>query len=299
MEIQVTEKQYKTFGNCIQISNGIIELMVTIDFGPRIISYSLVGKENVLYEDENKKITIGEIGCKLYGGHRLWISPEIQGRTDYPDNDSVQWKTIENGILLCAPIEEKNGIQKEMEIIIEPNSSNVKVNHMITNKGVWAIEMAPWALTVMAQGGKEVIPQPKRETGLLANRVLAVWPYTKMNDERVYWGDNYITIKQDPNSTRAFKIGINNEEGWVAYFVRDQLFVKRYESNIEGQYTDYGVSYETYTNENIIELETLGELKNVQPGKKIIHIEQWSLFVESEVLTNDEKQIKEILSQYV
>ncbi len=37
--------------NCLRLSNGEIELIVTTDVGPRVIGYSFVGGENVLGED--------------------------------------------------------------------------------------------------------------------------------------------------------------------------------------------------------------------------------------------------------
>ena len=42
-------------------------------------------------------------------------------------------------------------------------------------------------------------------------------------------------------------------------------------------YPDYGVSFETYTDKGILEIETLGVLKDVQPNEKVEHIEHWEL----------------------
>lgn len=43
--------QYKNFGNCFTISNGLCELYVTTDVGPRIIKFNPIGKENIMFED--------------------------------------------------------------------------------------------------------------------------------------------------------------------------------------------------------------------------------------------------------
>ena len=84
--ITFKEKEYKNFGKCLEISNGIVDLLVTLDIGPRIIRYGFCGKENMFYEDidrlthnksdELKEVYGDDAVWYLYGGHRLWISPE-------------------------------------------------------------------------------------------------------------------------------------------------------------------------------------------------------------------------------
>jgi len=43
--IQIKEITYKSYKNCIQISNGEINLIVTTQEGPRIIRYGLMENE--------------------------------------------------------------------------------------------------------------------------------------------------------------------------------------------------------------------------------------------------------------
>lgn len=306
-KINIEEMNYGNWGKCIKISNEIIDLIATLDFGPRIIRFGFVGKENMFFEDINYEATNNSESMKifnkgtwkLYGGHRLWASPEGNPRTYYPDNDKVQYEKLENGILLKPEEEVWTQIQKEIEIVLDENSSKVKLIHRITNKGAWSIKFAPWALSVMAKGGKEVIPQPKRETGLLGNRVIALWPYSKMNDRRVYWGENYIILNQDPMDISDFKLGINNEAGWAAYFNFNSLFIKKYEHNINGEYPDFGVSYETFTKHLFLEMESIGELKTVNTGETLEHSEQWCLYDNVIMPSNDECKIGKILNNYI
>ena len=47
----VKEKiESRKWGNCLKLVNDYIELIVSLDFGPRILSYRLHGKENVFFE---------------------------------------------------------------------------------------------------------------------------------------------------------------------------------------------------------------------------------------------------------
>ena len=103
------------WGNCVKITNNIIELLVTVDFGPRVIHLSRIGKDNMMYQDLSRS-TIGEKlkeyddQLRLCGGHRLWISPEVMPRCYYPDSAPVQWEVCGNTVRFTAPVETLNNI---------------------------------------------------------------------------------------------------------------------------------------------------------------------------------------------
>lgn len=303
--VTVKETVYRSWGKCIEISNGIVDVLATVDFGPRIIRYGFVGGPNMFKEDVDgiHTVKVGRFAdkekeWKIYGGHRLWTSPEAHPRSYYPDNEPVEWKRLDNGVVLTPPAEAWNQLQKQIEVTMDPLSGEVTVIHRVTNIGAWPVEFAPWALTVMAQGGKAIIPQVKRETGLLGNRILALWPYSKMNDSRVFWGEHFILLQQGPGET-PFKLGTNNENGWAAYYNNKSLFVKYYHHNPEAAYPDFGVSFESYVCDHFLELETLGELRAVQPDETVTHQEVWNLFSNVELPANDEAQLAKELNHFL
>ena len=55
--MEVKEIHYHSFGKCVKISNGIIEVIVTIDLGPRIVAFGLVGEDNIFYEESGGGVT--------------------------------------------------------------------------------------------------------------------------------------------------------------------------------------------------------------------------------------------------
>jgi hypothetical protein len=55
------------------------------------------------------------------------------------------------------------------------------------------------------------------------------------------------------------------------------LFIKRYEAGEEASHPDFGCSYETFTNDQFLEIETMGPLRKVVPGMALEHVEHWSL----------------------
>lgn len=306
-KINVSVIDNDIFGKCVKITNGIVEMHVTVDIGPRVIYFSAVGKENMFYQDK-EKAPLGEVQpcydgdiTKVYGGHRIWISPEEMPRCYYPDNYPVSYEEIENGVVFTAPVEKVNYIQKVLTVIFDENSSTVKVTNTVKNVGVWNIELAVWSITQVDVGGIEVIPQVKRETGYLHNRSFVLWPYAKMNDDRMYWGNEFLTLCQDENGDGAFKVGLNNENGWGAYFNKGQVFFKFFEPEINGKnYPDNGCCYETYTNEKMLEVECLSQFVTLAPNEETSLCEEWEIHEESETFDpKDENKIKEVISRYI
>ena len=299
-EITIKEMQYGKYGKCIEISNGTADLVVTVDVGPRIIRFGLIGKENEFCDDSTFTVPVEGDEWRLMGGHRLWHSPEVSPRTYSPDNDPVTWKKIENGIRVTQKVEPWVQIKKEMDITLAGCCNKVQIIHRLTNKNAWPIELAPWGITVMAKGGLEVVPQTQRETELLANRVLSLWPYTKMNDHRVYWGDKYITLKQDPATKAPFKFGIPNEDGWAAYFNHGNFFIKRFPHVMDAQYPDFGVSYETYTTDFMLEMESLSPIKRMETDEVVNHMEEWELIAQvPKPQANREDEIEQVVNNYI
>ena len=284
--MKYSEKQYKNYGKCLEITNGIIDITVTLDVGPRIINYSLCGGKNIFFEDIDRQISSDVPAVKeiygddavwyIYGGHRLWLSPE-QGSTYYPDNIPIKYEVKENTITFYQGLQSPINVQGEISLTVGEGSPEVTVLHKITNKSDETKTFAPWALSVLAPGGTEVIPFNDNKTGWLSNRTLMLWDYTEMNDSRVNFGKKYLVIKQDSTKANPFKIGMDNKKGWVAYINNGAAFVKRFGFAEGRDYPDNGCNFETYTNNHMLECETLGTLSIVKPGESVSHKEEWNI----------------------
>jgi len=302
MAITVEKTVYSTWGNCIRVSNGVSELFATLDIGPQIIRYGIIGKSNMFFEDINNKVNKDLSAFKkfekdtwrIYGGHRFWVSPEAEPQSYYPAADPVDYEILSDGVILNQRTQEYTNIQLTMTVTMAEDGT-VTVVHKLTNTGAWPVELSPWGLSVLSQGGVEVVPQVTRSTGLLGNRVFAIWPYTNMSDPRVTWGQKYIILRQDPNDEKPFKFGSNNENGYAAYFNHGCLLVKKYNPATGGKYPDFGVSFETYTNNNFLEMETLGELKTIAPNDYTSHTETWNLYDNININDYNEQEIEKTL----
>jgi hypothetical protein len=157
----------------------------------------------------------------------------------------------------------------------------VKVAHTLTNRGLWAVECAPWALTMFRAGGYAVLPLMAKgdhaRGDLLPNYALVPWTFTDL--ALPVWQPRRQFIGVDvARATQAQKLGITNYPGWSAYWIDGCTFVK-YAAVIPGaKYSDLGSAFEVFTNGAMIELETLGPLAILAPGKSTTHVEHWGLF---------------------
>jgi hypothetical protein len=282
-QVRIEKIAFAGWPNCYKVSNGLIEFIATTDVGPRIISLGYVGGKNLFYVREEFAGKTGGDEFRNYGGHRLWHAPEDKARTYQNDNHPIEAQQIENGLRLTAPPEKLTGIQKTIEITLSPEKPEARVLHRLSNTSLWAVELAPWALSVMAPGGFAISPLPTKfhPDRLLPNRQLALWPYTNLRDERYYLGTDYVLLRHragnDPSRERA-KIGVANNEGWCAYALSPYLFVKRFRYVEGARYPDYNSSVELFTSNRMLELETLGPLSALQPGSAVSHEEIWELY---------------------
>jgi hypothetical protein len=275
--MRVRKMVYKGWENCVEIYNDAVNLIVTTDVGPRILRYGFLNQKNQFVELEEEGGTSGGNAFRLYGGHRLWHSPEDIHRTYVPDNESVTWHEDETGVVFVQKPEERVQVQKTLKVYLGPKGSEVSVWHGIKNVGAWPIELAPWTITMMAPGGKGVFPQPKIEAGLLPNRVLSLWPYTDLSDERLIFEKEHIFLLNDPLNYAPLKIGAHVAKGMAGYLHEDTLFTKTIKWDPKGNYPDHGVNFEMYTNHRYLEVEGLGPMRRIEVGEDAVLEEKWNI----------------------
>lgn len=293
--IKQTNERYAEH-ECVKLENSSVALWVTQEAGPRVIGLQLPGGGNLMAVIPGVASTTpsGNV-YQFRGGHRLWHAPEDPERTYLPDDAPVAITSIPNGIQVTQPVEAGSGIEKRMSITLSGESAQVIIDHTLTNRGLWPVELAPWAITQLKPGGFAILPQATAETGLLPNRRLAFWPYASINSPHLQLGDRYIFVHAAMNDGK-FKMGWANPAGWLAYAVDDTLFVKRAAYQADGDYYDFGSSSECYCDPRIIELETLGPRTTLPPGGSINLREEWRLYPDV-TLAAEEAAVAELLAR--
>ncbi len=283
MAVTAKKCSYGNWPNALELSNGEVRLVVTLDVGPRVIFYGFTGGENVFVNFPTVGTNAGDEWTS-YGGHRLWCAPEAFPRTYYPDNEAVPYR-FDGGVLtLDCPAEKGNDLKKTIIIRLAERGTKVELEQKITNVGEWGKNFACWSLSVMAPGGEVIIPQEKYiphgigegETVIPA-RNLTLWPFTDMSDKRFSWGKDFIRMREDANCGKL-KFGVSNTLGVACYRNGETLFVKRSDFDRNAVYTDLNCNQEFYTEPGMLEVEFLSPVRMVEPGESNVLSESWELY---------------------
>ncbi len=270
---------YAGWHNCWRLANGEAEVIVTADVGPRIIRYGFRGGQNLFVELEQDQGRTGDGSWRLYGGSRLWVAPEDRVYTYAADNDPVEIQASGNRLRAQAPVEH-TGVQKGIEVTLAERGTEVHVLHTLANRTIWPLRIAPWVVTMMHPGGVGITTLPPRGTHpefLAPTNPLVLFAFTNMSDPRWSWLEKYVVLRQDPHASSPEKIGLFNPATRGAYLLNGELFVKKHQALTGEEYPDLGSSFEMFTNETCLELETLGPMRTLRPGESATHLETWSL----------------------
>jgi hypothetical protein len=258
----------------------------------RITGLSIAGRPNLLADLSHISPTPTPYGdYHFIGGHRLWHAPEAMPRSYIPDSE-VSITDLPDGVILEGKTEPGTGIRKRIELHLAADKPSVTLIHTLFNDGLWPAKLAPWAITQFRLGGTVIMPMPVGNTdpaGLLHNRQISLWPYTRINDPRVKWGDNFVLFKAD--ALPPFKVGYFNPHGWLAYWLDGVLFRKTFDAHANFPYPDNNCNAEMYCGDQFVELESLAPLGILAPGAKVNHTETWEIFDGLDSLTEEVRQV--------
>lgn len=285
--MSVETLSYMGLPNCIKLSNGSVDVIATTAVGPRILFYGPTGGSNVLahFPDASKETALGT--WKPYGGHRLWVWPEVFPATYAPDNNPIE-HSVEGdfGLVLRQPVD-KAGMQKTMRITLAPKGTEVHLEQTVTSHNLWPIDIAAWAISVVETGTSIVprVPFQSHDDYVPVTQPLALCAFTDLQDSRFTLGLKYLLLRGDASRANSQKLGLRNKQDWCAHLVNEMLFVKRFTHDERAEYPDYGVNTEVYTEGRFQELELLGPHRVVNTGESLTLTEDWYLFKDVAVAT--------------
>lgn len=265
----------------LALHTGRVELIIPLDIGPRVISCTLDEGANLFATVPTELGKNGEKDWRIRGGHRLWHAPEVPPRNYQPDNIPITATSLRNGkgLKVDQPVEEKTGIRKSFSIEAL-DATSFKVTHVLKNENMWAVELAPWALTVMGHDSYTAIPlNPKIPHGqaLIPDYAVVPWTYTDLTLPVWDFHRDYIGINVS-KGREPQKLGLTNFPGWAANWQKAGTFVKYWKVRKGANYPDFGCSFETYVCDFMNELESLAPLEKLEPGASATLIEYWGLF---------------------
>jgi hypothetical protein len=278
----IEKVSFLNWNNSLRLANEFLELIVTTDVGPRILSCKFHDRENVLKVYEAQAGGQYESEWQIRGGHRFWLAPEDEALSYHVDNEPVSFQQDEStGEILIDSIQTvPRRIRKTLGILLAENSSRVTVRHVVTNESDETLVASAWALSVMAPGGLQIIPQPplgEHPRDLQPNRGMVIWPYTDLSDPRLTFGQKFWMLRQSADYP-PIKFGLVHRENWVAYLLGETVFLKTFSYEEGVSYPDGGCNFETFSNGEMIEIESLSPVYQLKPGESATHFEDWYLF---------------------
>jgi hypothetical protein len=263
-----------------KLTSGKLQLECLTTAGPRVVRLTYGDSPNLLAEVPEIAISTPYGEYRYLGGHRLWHAPESMPGSYIPDGAGLEVSGLPTGLILRGQREEATGIRKSMEIRLQAGQESVHLVHTLTNEGAEDVELAPWAITMFRLGGTAILPvraPDSTKEGLLPDRRFALWPYSRIDDPRLAWQDEYVLVS-GKTGLPPLKIGTFNPAGWIAYWLDGVLFRKAFAVQPDGRHPDFGCNSEIYCDSGVLELEVLGPLCVIRPGESVSLGETWDLY---------------------
>ena len=130
-----------------------IDIVVATGIGPRLLRCGFVGGPNLLGEYPERLATTPLGDWRPRGGHRLWAAPELMPGSYAPDNDPVGWEVLSERVVTLQQEPDGSDLAKTLTIRLADRGATLTLHHQIRNAGQWPVQIAPWAITIVAPGG--------------------------------------------------------------------------------------------------------------------------------------------------
>lgn len=249
------------------------ELVVVTGIGPRILQFNAVAGANLLYED-HRNFQVGE--WRMYGGHRFSLAPETP-LSYSPDNDPCEADAGED-ILTIRQQPMSIGLQKTLRIQSAGDQDGFIVHHELENRGESPWSGAIWAITCVPLTGRVQLRRGKSSPTAASSCHFWSNPGQYLaNPLSPQWRDADRVFAVEPTGEMA-KVGLHSSEGQIQFdhpearFTLRQLVVPRPE-----QCPHHGCNLEVYTCRDYMELEILGGIHRLDPGRSMSLTQRWTI----------------------
>ena len=259
-------------GRIYFMTDGKTDVGVALDFGIRIVHLSCAGMENLYYQqpaDLSDGFTTPD-GWRLYGGHRMWLAPEGD-HSYHPDNEPVNYKTLPNGVIVEQSLDPRQNIVKSLKITFEKDGT-LRLDHSFRNAGETPIVGASWGVNTLAGYGSATIGFSGVD-GLNPSRTVSLWGETNLNDSRLKFTKDSISVQHAPDPA-YFKIGVYSREGSAVFRNKGQQLTLTFDTPDMELLPDGGCNFELFMSKQFLELEVLGVKTEILPGQAACHTER-------------------------
>ena len=242
----------------------------------RIMSYSLVGNENIMWENDELlgKVESLEIGEWLnYGGYKLWPAP--QSVWNWPpdkflDRGPCEVKIAgEDTLIMTGMKSEQSGIRFIREIKIFKKSSKIEIKQIMENTSDKEVEWGIWEVTQLQPKARIVVPFSKGNKHWDKDNAAEHDDWDIRDEE----GIAYLM-----HETAKGKVFFMTDKNWVAWELGGIVYIKQFVPIIDKPYPDGEANVEIFTSDEYPEVEVISPLIKLKPGEKYSYNETWYLY---------------------
>jgi len=115
--------------------------------------------------------------------------------------------------------------RKVFLILLNPRSlSHHTIQNISTSRKKWAA----WSVTSVDKGGIEIIPLSQRQTGVLPNRQIILWPYTDISDTRLILKNSHALLVMIRRKQPLSKLAVITKRGGHVMSPKVSVFIRRF-----------------------------------------------------------------------
>ncbi len=292
------------YNNCIELSNGDVRVVLEPNMGGRVLVYEKAGV-NVLYRNPEQDGLVYEPGMVINhpSGGRFDIGPEktIPKR---PNLFFGRWEAKITGkrmAELSSMPDSATGVRLVRRFRLADNGSKLECTQTIINISKETKSYCFWSRTFAKGGGISLTPlnpNSRFPKGYIVYGPGNVMDFMPADEPSTGIREGILEIIAPP--TRP-KFVMDNTEGWLAYITTDnQLFIKTYPIYPKRVYAEMSAATSSiwYNGNEMCEIEPIGPLEIIKPGRSASFTETWYLkdFQYPENKKVDLKKIREIIS---
>lgn len=283
LSLNVKEINTENLGHCALLTYENIEVIVTLDYGPRIVSMRKNSGPNLIYSEKDYQYQRNH-------GHKMRITIEKSTNAVYCDEYPVRYSPMSDGVSFIQTLNEPIQLELSMDVVFNNDIGDFMVVHSVYNKSKEDVKLSIYTETPFCNEGFVFIPQSNIKENERPSRVLSLWDNCRWDDKRLFIGEQYVTIHSnipeiekdgefrliggDFGNDRV-KIGVNNTAGFCGYIENGYSLIKRYVHNRNALYPFTSCSAFATVNENHLSIQNTSPFYMIGPGESARHIESW------------------------
>ena len=269
LSLNVSEITTEEFGHCAFLQTEEIDMLVTLDYGPRIVSVKRNGGPNLIYSKADPEYNRNH-------GHKMRITLEKSTNPVYCDDSPVRYIPMADGVSFVQTLTDPAQLELSMDVVFSSDIGSFMVVHSVRNRSRDDIRLSIYTETPFCSDGFVFAPQSNIRESERPSRILSLWEKCSWRDSRLFVGDQYVTVHNDnQDSVPRLKIGINNTAGFCGYKEGKYAIIKRYVHNRTALYPFNSCSVFLTSSNGYLSIQNTSPFYLIAEGESARHIESW------------------------